>query len=444
MPNTQPIHTVLFIHYGDDWIRGSERCLLDTLNAYRAENIRTILWCNSRTLQQEANKVGACVYRSSMSILFGYDKTRWNIVRWWQQYRFTRTLLALHQPDIVHINSGAPAQWANLACQQMRIPAITQIHAHYGVLKDRVTLGLHQCHRLVGVSHAAIRAFIHDGVPSDRLQIIPNGIDAKRLCKQAPTPIKSALGLNSDDTLLLSVGSLIDRKGHRLLFESIAQLKQCRQRVYAALLGDGPERDALKALARKLNIDNQIFFMGECTNAFGIMQGDADAIVSTAKDEVFGLVLAEGNLARLPVIAPNIVGINSVIKHKITGWLYKSQSTDSLCQAIISLQDKNAWQARISKGYYRASTTFSIERQQQRLLEAYHVAKNAAPQTQHLGLKLLRQGLGQRLKRLWHSARFTPASAHLQAASANSLQNHTQAQPTSLRLKTQKWSPSHG
>jgi len=419
MPDTQSIRSILFIHYGDNWIRGSERCLLDTLNACNQAGIRTTLWCNSPLLQQEANKLGACVYQSPMAVIFGYNNTRWNIASWWQQYRFTRTLLKLHHPDVVHINSGAPAQWANLACRQMGIAAITQIHAHYGVLKDRVTLGLHQCNRIVGVSHAAIRAFKDDGMPANQLQIIPNGIDAARLQQQAPAPIKATLGLNANDTLLLSVGSLIDRKGHRLLFEAIAQLKQKNTAVYAALLGDGPEHEALKALARKLDIEQHIFFMGECSNAFGIMQGDADALVSTAKDEVFGLVLAEGNLARLPVIAPNIVGINSVVKHKQTGWLYKSQNVDSLCNALLSLKDKDAWQTRVHKGYYRASTTFSLARQQQRLIAAYQAAQNSQPQTQHLALKLLVQGVGKRLQRILRL-------------------------PTLVTAKHQHWNPSHG
>jgi hypothetical protein len=314
--NTHKKLTIFLVHYGDNWLRGSEYCLLDLIQKLRQNGHTPIIWCNNQSLYEQCQNEQITSYCSTMDLLFGYKSPRWNILRWfkqvWQGVQFIRQ----HQPDIVHMNSAAPCQWMLTACVLTNTPNIVQLHAHYGVLKDRATLGLHFCHYIVGVSYAAVRALYSDGI-TQRIHITPNCLNTLRLQKQPPSPLKKILGLEPTDTLLLMVGSLIPRKNHAFLFQTLAELKKQEVIYYVAVIGDGDYASNLKQLVRTLNINEQVFFLGERHNAYGLMQGDANAIVTTAKDEVFGLVLAEANLAKLPVIAPNIVGINSVVINNI-------------------------------------------------------------------------------------------------------------------------------
>lgn len=62
-PTPQPA-TVLFVQYGRDWIRGSERCLLDLMGNLSRERFRPVLWCNATALADAARAAGVEVHHA--------------------------------------------------------------------------------------------------------------------------------------------------------------------------------------------------------------------------------------------------------------------------------------------------------------------------------------------------------------------------------------------
>ncbi|WP_394203065.1 glycosyltransferase [Marinagarivorans algicola] len=372
--------TILLVHYGDNWLRGSEHCLLNLCHALKKQGFSPIVWCNTQALSEALKSHGVPYHCSKMEILLGYQKKRYDLCAWYTQIKTGINLIKQYKPALVHINSAAPCQWMQVAGLLTNTPCITQLHAHYGTFKDRLTLGLHFCNIIMGVSHAAIRALDSDGTNLQQTRIIlPNAIDALTLQQQPPVSIKKALGVEQDAILLLSVGSLIKRKGHRFLLDTLHTLNTLsslahHKPYYVAIIGDGEELESLKEQCVALNINKYVFFLGNQDNAFGYMLGDADALISTAIDEVFGLVLAEANLAKIPVIAPNIKGINSVIKQYKTGLLYTPNNHLSLQKALLSLSQHTDWQVRVSRGYYRALTTFNSHKHIYGIIQAYEQA----------------------------------------------------------------------
>ncbi|BCD98185.1 glycosyltransferase [Marinagarivorans cellulosilyticus] len=385
---------ILIVHYGDNWLRGSERCLLDMAQALLEQGLKPVVWCNAPCLQNALKTLGIECHCSDMCILAGYRGQRGSIKNWLAQVGTGIALIKQYKPRLVHINGAAPNQWMRLATAITRTAQVVQLHAHYGVLKDRMTLGLHFSAYTIGVSHAAIRALANDGIPRQQCPILPNAIDATRLQRQPPVPLKKTLGIDKQAILLLSVGSLIARKGYAFLLHAVQQLNLKGHCVHLAIIGSGKEQNPLRELSQELHISHLIHFLGECNNAFGIMRGDVDALVSGAQDEVFGLVLAEANLAKLPVIAPNICGINSVIKHRKTGWLYPANNSKAFAKAVLSLRCDSAWPVRINKAYYRANTVFSKVQHCQTLIQHYQTVLNTWDNT----------NLTKNTKNLWRSA----------------------------------------
>lgn len=410
LPNIA-IKRLLIAHYGDDWLRGSEKCLIDTVKVALQNGVEVAVYCNSPILADALKSLSVPVTSEPMAILFGYHRPTCDIKAWWRQLRTGVSLITQFKPDVVHINSAAPAQWMTIACRFTGVPCVTQLHAHYGTLKDRLTLNIYASNHITGVSYAALRALQSDGTAKQRLSIIPNAIDSASLLQQPLVNLKAELGL-SQQPLLISLGSLIARKGQRQLIEAISQLKHQGFEHHAAIIGSGPDLAALQEHARAYNVSDRIFFLGERSDAIGIMRGGADALICTSLDEVFGLVLAEANLAKIPVIAPNIVGINSVIKHRKTGWLYRANNVAALTQAIASLHTDPAWPARVAKGYYRATTVFASARQWQALLSCYQqVVATAQPPKLWMTLPLFWRGISNTLKRkcsapLWRGKRY--------------------------------------
>ena len=140
---------VLLVHYGDNWLRGSEQCLLDLTRALKACGLTPVVWCNAPVLQRALNQQGILCECSPMAIFCGYTAPKYDLGRWWQQMRKGIQLIKHYKPRIVHSNSAAPCQWMSLACALTQTAQVTQLHAHYGVLKDRLSLGLHFCSTII-------------------------------------------------------------------------------------------------------------------------------------------------------------------------------------------------------------------------------------------------------------------------------------------------------
>ena len=77
-PNHQPASpsTVLFTHYGDNWIRGSERFLLDLLSHLDSSRFRPIVWCNSEIMANEVRHLDVPLIQSEFPLLFGWQRPR--------------------------------------------------------------------------------------------------------------------------------------------------------------------------------------------------------------------------------------------------------------------------------------------------------------------------------------------------------------------------------
>ena len=141
---------ILFTHYGENQIRGSERCLLDLIKHLDKELFAPIVWCNSELLEAEVKKLNIRVIRSDFSILFGWLSPRYDFVGFLSTIRQGLDIVRSEQIDLLHANSGAPNQWLNLIGRISKLPLVSHLHSRYP-LRDRLTLGLHKTSLAVGV-----------------------------------------------------------------------------------------------------------------------------------------------------------------------------------------------------------------------------------------------------------------------------------------------------
>ncbi|MEZ8141097.1 glycosyltransferase [Enterovibrio norvegicus FF-454] len=327
---------VLFVHYGDDWIRGSERCLIDLITHLDKTLFEPVLWCNSERLANEVRPLDIPVYVSNFTLLLGERAPKWDVIGFSRLVSLGLRIVDEHQISLIHSNSGAPSQWLNLVSRARKLPLVLHLHSRYP-LRDRITLGLHHASMAVGVSQPVVDQLLTDGAVPDRCQVIPNGIDTEALLKQPVEDIRRSLGLPSDAFVAVSICSLIHRKGVDLLIEACKQLRELRLPVHLVVIGEGSERKALEAQIAEAHLTNYVHLVGEKHNVVGLMRGGADLCISGAREEVFGLTLAEAGLASLPVIAPRVGGIPSVISHQKTGLLVPTEDAHALAQAIYHL-----------------------------------------------------------------------------------------------------------
>ncbi len=138
------------------------------------------------------------------------------------------------------------------------------------------------------------------GVP---IRVVPSGIDVERFAAgRRSEAVRFALGARPGERLVLMVSRLGREKNARLVVEALAALPE--RDVRLVLVGDGPERHALEALAGVLGVADRVTFAGAYASAdLPDVYASADVFAFTSVSETQGLVLAEAMAAGLPIAA---------------------------------------------------------------------------------------------------------------------------------------------
>jgi glycosyltransferase involved in cell wall biosynthesis len=149
----------------------------------------------------------------------------------------------------------------------------------------------------IAVSATVARRLVTWGVPASRIDLIPNGIDATsyRFDPVRRARVRAQLGIAPGRFVVGAVGRLVPVKRTDLMLRAIGGNLD----VTALVVGEGPQRQALSALARQLNVD--AIFTGETTDVPGLMSA-MDVLVATSTEETFGLTVIEALAAGLPVL----------------------------------------------------------------------------------------------------------------------------------------------
>ncbi|HCE2817404.1 TPA: glycosyltransferase [Vibrio parahaemolyticus] len=354
---------ILYVHYGDNWIRGSEVVLLDLILGIDRDKFEPIVWSNCQPLIEKCQDLGIKAEHSTFNLVGGWCAPRWDITGWNNLIKQGSALIEKHNIDLVHVNSGGPCQWMSLAARMNHVPLVTQLHCHY-TLRDRFSLGLHLSPKLICVSKDVGREILRDGYPEDQLHVVHNGVSLDD--SEAPIDIKARLGIPANAFTFLSVGSLIKRKGFDRLIHAMRMHNYHQTNPHLVIVGDGEERENLKQLVTVLGMQDRVHFVGEQTNAGAWMSGNADAFISGAYEEAFGLVVGEAALAKLPIVAPKTGGIPELFEHNHSALLYPNQSMAGLLNAIqLVMQDADLREKLAENAYLHASqnltTTASVK-----------------------------------------------------------------------------------
>jgi L-malate glycosyltransferase len=360
---------VLFTHYGDDWIRGSEILLLDLLKGLNKDRVLPIVWCNGRLMAQAARDSGYTTFQSDFRIMLDYGAPKPNPRAFWHLVRNCRALCRAHGIKALHANSAAPMQWLVPAGCSLRLPTLAHLHISY-LRRSRYAFLLHAANLLVGVSHQVISGPAADGMAPECLRVIYNGIDLSRLSATSGN-LRQKLNIPDDAIVVASAGSLILRKGHDVLIRSFHALPSRHATVHLILMGDGPERKSLEDLALSLGIADRIHFMGHTTNIAEAYSA-ANLFALASRGDAFGLVLAEAGHFGLPVVATSVGGIPEVVLNEETGLLVPPDDVPAFSSALARLITDPKLRERLgASAAERVSANFTVPKMALQFEDAY-------------------------------------------------------------------------
>ena len=151
---------------------------------------------------------------------------------------------------------------------------------------------------------------------------------------------REQLNLDKDKIYLISVGRLVKRKGFDFLIKSLAELNN--KKVHVLIIGDGPEKDNLISLSKKLNVENKVHLLGYQSEEkkFQYLR-NSDIYVLSSIHEGFGIVLQEAMQTGIPLISTNNGGQVDIIKEGKNGFFINYGDVKSLAHKInLLIKDK--------------------------------------------------------------------------------------------------------
>ena len=161
----------------------------------------------------------------------------------------------------------------------------------------------------IGVCSALVDVLRNWGIDPDHLHVMRNGVDLERFRPLPQAEMRHQLGV-SGSPLLLSVGYLIERKGHDIAIDALAKLLHTFPDARLLIVGEGPERKSLEQQAKKLGLENKVRFTGALPNAeLARWYSAADALVLCSSREGWANVLLESMACGTPVISTNAGGL---------------------------------------------------------------------------------------------------------------------------------------
>jgi len=198
----------------------------------------------------------------------------------------------------------------------------------YALPRRQIQWAARNTNGMIAVCQALKTEMVALGIEDRRIRVLSNGVDLEQFQPRPRDEVRRKLSI--DGPTLLSVGHLIERKGHDLAIRSLAQLPD----VTLMIAGAGPERGALESLAREIGVAERVRFCGLVSQAdLPDLYSAADALVLASSREGWANVLLEAMACGTPVIASDVWGNPEVVADPAAGLLVQ-RTPDSIAEGV--------------------------------------------------------------------------------------------------------------
>lgn len=191
------------------------------------------------------------------------------------------------------------------------------------------------CSHFVGRSMAAALR-----IDPDRIHVIPNAVDPTgmpRASTSERTLWKQESGCSDSFPILICVSRLVPPKGHAVLFEAMPRVIERFPAARLLVVGDGPERSNLQAMASEICPGGQIDFLGLRTDVGRLLQISDQFVFPSLAAEGLPVALVEAMASELPAVAWGVEPNPEVVEDGCSGVLLPRGDVKGMADAICRL-----------------------------------------------------------------------------------------------------------
>jgi len=280
--------------------------------------------------------------------------------------------------DVLHAHFGPVGESFRFARELWRAPLIVSFHGYDFTTLPRnqgtdMYRKLFEAADAVTVNSEFTRGRVAAlGCPAAKLHLLPVGLDL------AAYPFAARVRQGNEPVRLLTVGRLVDIKGHEFVLRAVAKVRARHPEICHDIVGDGPLRGKLKALISELGLQDTVTLHGAQDSAFigELMTRSHLAVLASVSiegdAEGQGLFLQEAQACGLPVVATQHGALSEGMVPGKSGFLVPERDVDGLAQQLESLiADPDAWPEMGRCGRAFVERRYDIGRLNEELMKLY-------------------------------------------------------------------------
>lgn len=278
------------------------------------------------------------------------------------------------RPDVVHAHNVRVAAVTRLGAQAARPLGRPPLLVTYHGVPEAETKAAARLLRLadavVCVSAGLEAQLAANGVPAERLSVIPNGVpDATPLDPARAASLRAELGIAPAAPLVAVVGRLVPQKAHDRFLRAAARVLAAAPEARFLVVGDGPLRAEREALSAELGLADAVVFTGlrsEATDLIAL----SDLLVFSSVWEGLSIAALEALARGVPVVSTEVDGSAELLGSG--AGVIVAQDDDALADGIIAaLADPAARRRMGAQGRRLHAERFSTARMMERYRALY-------------------------------------------------------------------------
>ncbi|MAT71431.1 MAG: glycosyl transferase family 1 [Planctomycetaceae bacterium] len=257
--------------------------------------------------------------------------------------RLWRLLRARRADAVVTVGAGDKMFWGRVAARLAGTPVVASaLHSTGwpdGVGRlNRLLTRWTDAFIAVADNHAEFLVDF-ERFPADKVRTIYNGVDTDRFAPHDASAVRQSLGLAASAPVIGILAALRPEKNHELFLRGAKQILAQHPDARFVVVGDGPRRGDLEALAAELQITDAVHFLGSRSDVPQLLSA-IDVLALTSHNEASPVSILEALSCCRPVVASRVGSVAETVVDGVTGLLVNAGDEAAYVAAVNRLLDE--------------------------------------------------------------------------------------------------------